>query len=226
MRSPRHLLALLVVALSASLTLAAPAHADKAYDKVAEAYARAGGHLDPCAFTQAQLKAAVRGIPPSIRNVVPALRAAMVDGIAAHLRGDCRGVKPTEGATGGATPGHVPSTTVPPVTTPPVATQTAPAAPTATAPTTPTTVAPTPAPAATQPAATTAPAHTRDRTPLVIALIALGALVLLALLGWGLARMRGWDPAWASRVRHGWGEAGFRTTSTWSEFTDWLRLGR
>jgi hypothetical protein len=38
--------------------------------------------------------------------------------------------------------------------------------------------------------------------------------------------MRGWDPSWIGRVRHGWREAGFRTTSTWSEFTDWLRLGR
>jgi len=222
MHAPRRLLALLAVALLAALALAAPAQADKAYDKVADAYARAGGHLDPCAFTQAELEAAVRGIPANIRNVVPALRAAMVEGIAAHERGDCRGVKPDEGTTGGAAPGTVPTTTTPPVTTPP-ATETAPAAPAATAPTTPTTAAP--APAATQPA-TTGTTREHDRTPLVIALIALGALVLLALLGWALARMRGWDPVWASRMRHAWGEAGFRTTSTWSEFTDWLRLGR
>jgi hypothetical protein len=222
MRSPRRLLALPAVTLLSALALAVPAHADKAYDKVADAYARAGGHLDPCAFTQAQLEAAVSGIPANIRNVVPALRAAMVEGIAAHERGDCRGVKPDEGTTGGAAPGNVPSTTTPPVTTPP-ATETAPAAPAATAPTTPTTAAP--APATTQPAATGA-TRQHDRTPLVIALIALGALVLLALLAWALARMRGWDPAWASRMRHAWGEAGFRTTSTWSEFTDWLRLGR
>jgi hypothetical protein len=225
MRPPR-LLALLAVALSASLALAVPARADEAYNKVADAYARAGGHLDPCAFTQAELEAAVRGIPPNIRNVVPALRAAMVQGIAAHERGDCRGIKPDEGTTGGATPGHVPSTTVPPVTTPPATTpaQTAPAVPPVTTPTAPATTAPTPA-TTTQPAAAST-SRERDRTPLVIALIALGALVLLALLTWGLARMRGWDPAWATRMRHAWGEAGFRTTSTWSEFTDWLRLGR
>jgi hypothetical protein len=213
----------IALALAVALTLlpAAPARADRAYDKVAEAYARAGGHLDPCAFSQAELEAAVRGIPPNIRNVVPALRAAMMEGIVAHERGDCRGVKPEEGTTGGATPGKVPPTTTPPVTTPPVTTQTAPVAPAAT---TPTTVAP--APAATQPVAAPTQPHERDRTPLVIALIALGAVVLATLLAWGLARMRGWDPAWASRMRHGWGEAGFRTTSTWSEFTDWLRLGR
>ncbi|HEU4701268.1 MAG TPA: hypothetical protein VFS37_02210 [Conexibacter sp.] len=223
MRSLRRSLGFALVAVLASLAPAAPAHADQAYDKVAEAYARAGGHLDPCAFTEAELKAAVRGIPPNIRNVVPALRAAMVAGIAAHERGDCRGVKLEEGTTGGARVGGTGSaptttTTTPTTTTPPVTTQTAPAAPAATTPTTPAPVTPQPA--------TTSAAPERDRTPLVIALIALGALVLLALLGWGLARMRGWDPAWASRTRHAWGEAGFRTTSTWSEFTDWLRLGR
>lgn len=221
------LLPALVVALL--LAPSAAARADQAYDKVAAAYAQAGGHLEPCAFTEAELKAAVRGIPPAIRDVVPALRAAMVDGIAAHARGDCRGVHADEGTTGGATPGATPpATTTPPVTTPPATTgttQTAPAVPAATTPTTP--AAPTsttPAPASAQPAA--GGSRERDRTPLVIALIAAGALVLLALLLWSWARVRGWDPGWAARVRHGWGEAGFRATSTWSEFTDWLRLGR
>jgi Spy/CpxP family protein refolding chaperone len=218
MRAPRHLVLLLAAALAAAALLATPAHANEAYDKVADAYARAGGNLDPCTFSEADLKAAVRGIPPNIRNVVPALRRAMVEGIAAHERGDCRGIKPEEGTTGGAAPGNAPTTTTPPVTTPPVTTQTAPAVPTA-----PTTT--TPAPAAAQPTAAST-TRERDRTPLVVALIALGALVLLALLVWGLALMRGWDPAWAARTRHGWGEAGYRTTSTWSEFTDWLRVGR
>jgi len=217
MRAPRHLV-LLVAALAASALLpAASARANEAYDKVATAYAQAGGHLDPCMFTAADLKAAVRGIPPNIRNVVPALRAAMVEGIAAHERGDCKGVKPEEGTIGGAAPSNAPTTTTPPVTP-----QTAPAAPAVTTPM-PTTATPTPTTA--QPT-TTNTTHERDRTPLLVALIALGALVLLTLLVWGLARMRGWDPTWAARTRHGWGEAGYRTTSTWSEFTDWLRLGR
>jgi hypothetical protein len=98
-----------------------------------------------------------------------------------------------------------------------VTAQPAPAAPAATTPP-PTTGTPAPA--------TVQTSTTRDRTPLLIALIALGALVLLTLLVWGLALMRGWDPAWAARTRHRWGEAGYRTISTWSEFTDWLRLGR
>jgi len=223
----------LLLALASALLLApAPlARADQAYDKVATAYAQAGGQLDPCQFTQAELEAAVRGIPPAIRTVVPDLRRAMLDGIAAHMRGDCdgRGGTSTTGAGAAGTTTAPTTPTVPaPVTTTP--TETAPVAPpagTTPPPTAPSAGAPaTTAPSTTtaQPAASTAQHH--DRTPLWIALIALGALVLLALLLWGWARMRGWDPVWAARMRHAWGEAGFRTTSTWAEFTDWLRLGR
>ncbi len=222
----------LLLALASALLLAPAtlARADQAYDKVASAYAQAGGQLDPCQFTQAELEAAVRGIPPAIRTVVPDLRRAMLDGIAAHMRGDCAGQD------GGSAAGGAGTTTAPttPTAPAPVTTETAPAAPPPTATTAPTTPAPSagapattaPAPATTsaQPAATTT--QRRDRTPLWIALIALGALALLALLAWGWARMRGWDSSWAARARHSWGEAGFRTASTWAEFTDWLRLGR
>jgi len=209
---PRRSRPTLLLALASALAVAlgaAPASADQAYDKVATAYAQAGGQLGPCAFTQAQFEAAIRGIPPTIRSAVPDLRRAMVQGVAAHVRGDCKGIRPTEGATGGAA--------LPPVTTTPAQTTPAQTTPTPT-PTTPAATAPT------QPAAPGA--HRRDRTPLLIALIAAGALAALVLTLWSLARMRGWDPAWAARMRHGWGEAGFRTTSTWAEFTDWLRLGR
>jgi|SRR6185436_5143442 len=230
MPSRRPLLVLIALAALVPALAAAPAHADQAYDKVATAFAQSGGHLDPCAFTQAELEAAVRGIPPAIRNVVPALRKAMTDGIAAHERGDCRGVRPAEeGTTGGAVPGGT-AGRAPPVTTPPVTTvpqtqaQTAPVVPPAATTPPPASTAPATAVPA-QPAAETGPRE-RDRTPLLIALVAAGALLLLALLLWTAARLRGWDPPWAARVRHGWGEAGFRTTSTWSEFTDWLRLGR
>jgi hypothetical protein len=223
---------LLPVVIALALAVAAgPARADQAYDKVASAYAQSGGQLEPCQFTQAELEAAVRGIPPEIRSVVPALRRAMLDGIAAHERGGCRGVKPAEeGTTGGATPSATtPSTSAPPVTTPPsTGTETAPVAPPTTTPTT-----PAPPPASAAPATPTTPAQPaaaapqeRDRTPLLVALVAAGALLLLGLLLWGWARMRGWDPPWVARMRHSWSEAGFRTTSTWSEFTDWLRLGR
>ena len=226
----RHRAVLALAVVLALLTAAGPARADQAFDKVAAAYAQSGGQLDPCAFAQAELQAAVRGIPPQIRDVVPDIARAMVEGVAAHERGDCDGRRAEEGTTGGAgvpPAGATPTTTVPPVTTP------APATDAATTPV-PTDTTTAPAPVATTPGTDTAPAQPaatsggdeRDLTPLLIALVAAGGLLLLALLLWGWARMRGWDPLWVARVRHRWGEAGFRTTSTWSEFTDWLRLGR
>lgn len=225
-----------------TLVLAAEARADRAYDKVAGAYAQSGGQLDACAFTQRELEAALRGIPPAIRDVVPDIRRAIEEGIAAHRRGDCRGVRPGGGASGtagGATP---PATAEPPTATGPGAT--APAAPPpppdtptsaepgATAPAVPPTT--TPAPPGDQSAAgEPAPADERaaadsgrDLRPLVIALVVAGALLLVGLAVWGLAWLRGWDPAWMARMRHAWGEAGYRTTNTWAELVDWLRLGR
>ncbi|MGB2712057.1 MAG: hypothetical protein WBC33_11120, partial [Conexibacter sp.] len=85
-------LALLVLALL--LIPTASARADAAYEKVAAAYAEAGGQLDPCAFTATELQAGLAGIPPAIRAVVPDLRKAMREGIAANARGDCEGRQP------------------------------------------------------------------------------------------------------------------------------------
>ncbi len=227
-RNVRRTLVLLTLALL--LVPAALARADAAYERVAAAYAEAGGHLDPCAFTQAQLQAGLDGIPEQIKDVVPDLRKAIQDGIAAHARGECEGREPGTTTNPDTSVG---SGAVPPVTTTPV-TPTAPAtgsgtepaqtAPPAGAPATTTTPAPSESapPAAAQPAGP----RTDDRDALVIALVVLGALLLLVLAIWGWARLRGWDPSWATRARHAWGEAGFRTTTTWSEFTDWLRLGR
>jgi len=39
-------------------------------------------------------------------------------------------------------------------------------------------------------------------------------------------RWRAWEPAWADRLRHAAGEAGWRASSTWAEFTDFVRYGR
>ncbi|HEX4807241.1 MAG TPA: hypothetical protein VFU94_15180 [Conexibacter sp.] len=214
-----------LLALVAAALLALPAgaaRANPAYDRVAAAYNQGGAHLNPCAFTTAELESALRGIPPAFRTTVPALRRAIQGAIVARKRGECKGVKPEEGTTGGAAPG-----TVPPVTTTPSTPATAPPATTPTTATAPATTTPAPAttaPAPAQPAA--AGSSQNDRTPLIVALIALGALLLAALALWGLAQTRGWDPPWVARMRHAWGEAGFRTTSTWTEFTDWLRLGR
>jgi len=206
------------------LAAAVPVRADQAYDRVAAAYAQSNSHLDPCAFTTAQLEAALRGTPPIFRKTVPALQRALQDAITARKRGECKGVRPDERTTGGAVPGTVPRVTTTPAKTVPAPASTAPT--TATAPVTPTPATTAPAPATpVQPAAASSGGGS-DRTGLLVALIALGALLLAALALWGTARSRGWDPVWVARARHAWGEAGFRTTSTWAEFTDWLRLGR
>jgi hypothetical protein len=57
----------------------------------------------------------------------------------------------------------------------------------------------------------------------VIAVIA--ALVAIACLAWALARRRAFEPRWLLSLRHTVAEAGFRTSETWAEFADWLKLG-
>jgi hypothetical protein len=208
----------LVLTLALLLLPAALARADQAYDRVAAAYAQAGGQLDACAFTQGQLEAALKGIPPEIKQYVPDLRKAVRAGIATHVSGGCAGRTPGTTTTPPGAGGAIP--------TPEVSTSTTPTTPTETLPQTATT------PTTTQPAAIPPVTTTgrggghHDTTPLAIALGVLGALLLIALLLWAWARARGWDPAWQARARHAWGEAGHRTTSRWLEFTDWLRLGR
>ena len=55
-----------------------------------------------------ELKAAVRGIPPEISNVVPALRRAMVEASPRTSAATAEAVKPAEGTTGGALAGRAP----------------------------------------------------------------------------------------------------------------------
>jgi hypothetical protein len=111
--------------------------------------------------------------------------------------------------------------------------------PTTTAPaTTPTATAPATTPTATAPPATAPPAQTapapaaqptvrsgNDRAA-VLLLVMVGALLLLGLALWAVARWQAWDPPWLARWRHATGEAGWRAGNAWAEFTDWLRLGR
>jgi hypothetical protein len=89
--------------------------------------------------------------------------------------------------------------------------------------------APTPAPTAAPPPApqeaqlvVTRPAG--DRNLVLPALLLLAALLGLALLGGSAlvsrdgGRLAGWG--------HAWREAAYRATGAWSDFGDWLRLGR
>jgi hypothetical protein len=242
MRSRARLFVAAALALALAPAAAVPAGALAAsklaqsldYSRVISVFDSDGGHLPPCAFTQAQLEAALAGIPQQVARTVPDFKRAVRAAIAAHERGDCKGVKPTGAsqAAGIGAAGAPPETSTTP-STPTTPTTGATVPPAATAPGTATVPAPpaATAPATTVPAPATAPAQPvssggRDRTPLAIAAIAIGALLLGALALWALARARGWDSPRLARARHAWGEAGFRTTGTWAEFADWLRLGR
>jgi hypothetical protein len=223
MRSRTRIRRVLALALALLLLASAGARADRAtFDRVSDAYANNAGQLDPCTFSQADLESALEGIPREFEGVVPQLREAIERGVAAHRSGDCRGIAPTGGVT--TTPAGTPTTPTTPTTTTP-GTDTSAVPPPVT-----TTPSATPPVAAPQQVTTTPgvqqPATKRDSRALVLGAIALGALALLALLAWAWARLRGWDPLWATRARHAWGEAGYRVATTWAEFTDWLRLGR
>jgi hypothetical protein len=239
MTSRARILRVLALAFALVLLPGAAARADRAtFDRVSAAYASNAGQLEPCWFSQADLQSALDGIPRSFESVVPDLRRAIEDGITAHRNGDCRGIAPT-GGPAASTTAAPPTATAPPATTPSTS---------ATAPSTPASTTPqaggaappaggTTTPGATPPAAvnpqlpTTTPgvqppATKRSTRPLLIGLAALGVLLVIALLVWLWARLRGWDSELGARTRHAWSEAAFRVSATWAEFTDWLRLGR
>ena len=60
----------------------------------------------------------------------------------------------------------------------------------------------------------------------ILALAILGGLLALGALAFALVRWFAWEPDWSVRLRHAAGEAGWRASSTWAEFTDFVRLGR
>ena len=60
----------------------------------------------------------------------------------------------------------------------------------------------------------------------VVVLVVVCLLLGIALALVAAARWWAWQPAWLVRWRHATSEAGFRTSSAWAEFGDWLRLGR
>jgi hypothetical protein len=54
----------------------------------------------------------------------------------------------------------------------------------------------------------------------------LAGLIALACLVWGVFRFGAFEPHWLLSLRHSLAEGGFRSSATWAEFSDWLRLGR
>jgi hypothetical protein len=198
---------------AAALVVPAAAHAN-AFDDALKEY-RTTGAVDGCKHTAAELAQAKAQTPKDIAQSAPGFPAQLAVAAAKRAKG-CS--KQEEKATSTAT-----------AATPPATTTTAPAA------TQPPVAAPTTAPGATQPPAgapTTTSAPGTGATSAAaddgaaLALIVAGALVLMLLVLWAVARWWAWEPRWLVRWRHATAEAGWRASAAWAEFTDWLRLGR
>jgi hypothetical protein len=89
--------------------------------------------------------------------------------------------------------------------------------------------APKPAPGAADGAirrATEDPGGDGGISPALVVLLIAAAAVAIALALVAAARWWVWEPRWLVRWRHATAEAGWRTGTAWSEFADWLRLGR
>ncbi|MEA2157418.1 MAG: hypothetical protein QOE11_3558 [Solirubrobacteraceae bacterium] len=214
--------------LLASLALAAPASADLATDVLKDYIP--DQRLNVCAYTQDQLKKIKNAVPLDQNAYTPDFIAAIDDAIARRAEGACNKKKavvpvvPAPATSGTAAP--------PP---PPSAKQAAPApvatpgqAPVAQPPPTPA-ADPAPAPgvvtdAIPQAAHITAAGGSAPFPILALAILA-GLLALGGLLA-TLVHWFAWEPAWAHRARHATGEAGWRASSTWAEFTDFVRFGR
>jgi hypothetical protein len=213
----------LTSALVLSLSAAPLAHAS-AFDQIFRAYQQ-HGKIDPCAFSDAQLQSAAKHVPNDIEAYAPDFPNALQAAIEARAGGACKtsagATSGTPGATGtpGGTPG-TPGGTAAPATPAPAGATVTPGP----------TPEPTAAPAASDQAIARSARLVRDSnagTPApVVALGVLGLLLALGGLVYGLAHWLAWDPRWSRSARHALGEAGWRAGNTWSEFTDWVRLGR
>lgn len=207
---------ILLLALTAGLSLPAGASADS-FDTVFASY-RSSGRIDPCKFSAGDLAAARRQIPNDIEQYAPDFPAALDGALSARAKGACD-PKPQAEAEPEVAAAPAPEA-APPAATPKPGAETPQPTPQAV-----------PASAAADgaiPAAVLA-ARTADGGPAPAALVllaVLGTLLLAGLVGWGAARWWAWEPRSLERLRHALGEAGWRTGAAWSEFTDWVRLGR
>lgn len=208
----------LFVTAFAALCLLAPAAYGDAFDRVYGEY-QSSGAIDPCRFSEQELQEAKSQVPNDIEAYAPDFPNAIQGALESRAGGACdEDAAPATDEGGAAAP-----------TATPPATPGTPAAPGSTV-----TPGPTPDPTAAPAAADQAIAKTAqaDRasdagTPApVVALGLLGALLALGGLAYGIAHWLAWDPRWAQRTRHAVAEAGWRAGNTWSEFADWVRLGR
>ena len=215
--------AITLAALAGALAAPATAQADAFSDVFAD-YQK-DGRIDPCAHSQADLRAAKGKIPNDIEQYAPDFPQELDEAAEDRARSAC----PSTGSAAAAPTATTTATTTAAQGAPAPTATTDVAAPAATVPSPPGSAQP--VPAAADGAIVNAAARSADRgtdeppAPL-IALAAVGGLLLLGLLLWGLARFFAWDPAWLAGARHAVQEAGWRAGGLWDDFTDWLRPGR
>ena len=229
---------LLACALSLAFTASASANL---LDVIVADYAD-DGRLNACKYTQKQLQTLKGLIPNDLAAYDGGFAPAVDDALARRAEGACNKQKAASpdataapaapaGGGGGAAQPPAPSSGGGGGSATPSSGTTAPGTTAAVKPPPTPTVQPTPAPAVVA-AADQIPIAARTTDPAtdapfpVLALAILAGLMALSGLGVGLARWRGWEPAWADGVRHAAGEAGWRASSTWAEFTDFVRFGR
>jgi hypothetical protein len=205
-------LTIAALALAASAGAAPLAHAASNAFLVTFYDYKADGVINGCAYTQSQLKDAQRSVPPDIEQYAPDFPGALQAALEQRARG-CGGQQKVA-------PVIVPSATplVPPTQGPRAEVTKQPPAPPV-ADSIEDHVIPQVAVTARDQGASTAPAP-------ILALAIVGGLLGLAGLAWGVERWGAWEPAWLLTSRHAVAEAGFRVSSTWDDFTDWVRLGR
>jgi cobalamin biosynthesis Mg chelatase CobN len=232
-----HRISLFVLACALSLAFTATASANL-LDVIVADYAD-DGRLNACKYTQKQLQTLKALIPNDLAAYDAGFSPAVDDALARRAEGACNKQKAQNGAGTGSTVAPAGGATPPP---PAASGATSHAnragAASSAAPSAPATVQPPPTPTAQpQPApaviagdpisvAATATDPATDAPFPVLALAILAGLFALAGLVVALVRWRGWEPAWAVELRHAAGEAGWRASSTWAEFTDFVRFGR
>jgi hypothetical protein len=199
-----------------------------AYDDTLREY-RTTGAVNGCGYTAAQLAEAKAQTPKNIKDIAPGYPTQLEVAAAKRAKGCTKAEEKaakTTAAAGATTATTGTGTTAPGATGTGAATQ--PPATTTIAPNATTTAAaPVPAPApTTAPAPAPATQSTASHKGARLALIVIGALLVMLLALWAFARWWAWEPHWLARWRHATAEAGWRASAAWAEFTDWLRLGR
>lgn len=217
-----------LLALVASLICAAPASADT-LTTILQDYVN-DQRIDACKYSEKELAQLKDMIPNDANAYAADLAAAIDDALAYRAEGSCNKAKAHSGTTAPATGGGTGTTQPPPssgATGGPASGTIAPD--TAQPPPTPA-AQPTAAPEVAERDTIGLAARTTDPatdTPFpILALAILAGLMALSGLVAALVRWRAWEPTWADTFRHAAGEAGWRASSTWAEFTDFVRLGR